>query len=780
MADIRINELPLATGPTAPIATDNIALDGSTTRKSSLASIADAINPPASEAEAEAGVNSVKRMTPLTVKQSIASEVGETIASAADGDKASKLPVTTGNGLRILQVSESELSIEAKVSAPSALGMRGFDNSFTDPQMIDRANYSISGAFAWQTAASGSSEGLLTLNNSFAVSAANIVASSPPMAVEHDVSEWYEGQFGVAGSLGSGVAAARLEVEFFSDIAGTVSLGRRLIGTATTNVQTIAIGAAHRAPSTARSARFVMTRVGNATAVNSATFSNLSKVRVKSLDRDVQFRVGNSGSATAHYRSLQEAVDCVSQAARPRNKSYPKEVTASARVGVSLMIEAGHKLTEGLCVAFGDYSWFEILSEDAEVLLDAAFIGKSAIPFYARSGGGSAPDDGADESEHLIMGYQAMMPALACIINMEGLYDNGYVAIEGSTGLVRPGFGVKRAGHNGLDCRASRISADYTIFTGANNHALRAAYSATVSAQGINGDFAGQSPDADSFNALDVSRTSMVHARLSTFKNAGKIYTGAGTTVSAMAAVNIRRNSTCTLQDADLSGATGNTTNGVGGIHVQHNSRVSMFGAKVNDIVSNYPVRVTTGGRIDADTLEILRRPNASLAIYFDVGGVFTGDGVVTSTVAAPTSRAINEGDISLSNFNAPGGDGIYYNPNSPDLFGMGKFSTSGATGGKIYLAPDGLERSSRTGTGTDDHYQFYNGNGKVGSIASSLAGTRYYLTATVWIGTHTATPEGAIPAPVGCICSDITGGKAYIKATGTGNTGWVVIGTQT
>lgn len=88
MADIRINALPLATGPTAPSASDNVALDGTTTRKSTLAGLADAIRPLASQAEAEAGVNAAKAMTPLTTKQSIASEVGLTLASNAQGAKA--------------------------------------------------------------------------------------------------------------------------------------------------------------------------------------------------------------------------------------------------------------------------------------------------------------------------------------------------------------------------------------------------------------------------------------------------------------------------------------------------------------------------------------------------------------------------------------------------------------------------------------------------------------------------------------------------------------------
>jgi hypothetical protein len=40
--------------------------------------------------------------------------------------------------------------------------------------------------------------------------------------------------------------------------------------------------------------------------------------------------------------------------------------------------------------------------------------------------------------------------------------------------------------------------------------------------------------------------------------------------------------------------------------------------------------------------------------------------------------------------------------------------------------------------------------------------------------------PEGSVTAPVGSLYTDSTGGKLYVKATGTGDTGWVVAGTQT
>lgn len=89
MADIRIKDLPLATGGTAPVGTDVVAIDGLTTRRTTITALGNVAVPIASQATAEAGVNATERMVPLTVKQSIASEVGVTIASAANGVLAS-------------------------------------------------------------------------------------------------------------------------------------------------------------------------------------------------------------------------------------------------------------------------------------------------------------------------------------------------------------------------------------------------------------------------------------------------------------------------------------------------------------------------------------------------------------------------------------------------------------------------------------------------------------------------------------------------------------------
>lgn len=107
MVNIRIKDLPLATAGTAPAGTDFVAIDSLSTRKTSLSSLADVIRPMASQAQAEAGTNTTRGMSPLTTKQSIASEVGETLQGYSDNlsDLASITPGTAGSSILALTLA---------------------------------------------------------------------------------------------------------------------------------------------------------------------------------------------------------------------------------------------------------------------------------------------------------------------------------------------------------------------------------------------------------------------------------------------------------------------------------------------------------------------------------------------------------------------------------------------------------------------------------------------------------------------------------------------------
>lgn len=69
MADIRIRQLPNGSGP---VATDFLAIDNGTTRRATIEDVVVIGRPTASQAEAEAGTDNVKAMTPLTTSQAVA------------------------------------------------------------------------------------------------------------------------------------------------------------------------------------------------------------------------------------------------------------------------------------------------------------------------------------------------------------------------------------------------------------------------------------------------------------------------------------------------------------------------------------------------------------------------------------------------------------------------------------------------------------------------------------------------------------------------------------
>lgn len=102
MTDIRIRDLPAAS---PAVASDFLAIDNGSTRKVSITDAVNAGRPLASQAEAETGTNPAKAMTPLTTKQSIASEVGATVQGySANLDELSGV-VPGSAGMSILAFS---------------------------------------------------------------------------------------------------------------------------------------------------------------------------------------------------------------------------------------------------------------------------------------------------------------------------------------------------------------------------------------------------------------------------------------------------------------------------------------------------------------------------------------------------------------------------------------------------------------------------------------------------------------------------------------------------
>lgn len=105
MVDIRPNALPDAILPLR--SGDAIIVDQGAdgVRQTDPISMTDSVAPVATQAEAQAGTDNTKRMTPLRTKQSIASEVGVSLASSSQGSKADSAVQSvngkTGNSVTI-------------------------------------------------------------------------------------------------------------------------------------------------------------------------------------------------------------------------------------------------------------------------------------------------------------------------------------------------------------------------------------------------------------------------------------------------------------------------------------------------------------------------------------------------------------------------------------------------------------------------------------------------------------------------------------------------------
>lgn len=111
MANVPIRSM---TQTGTPDASSQIVFDNGTMRRGTVGSMADAVRPVASQSEAQAGSDNTKTMTPLRVKDSIAAEIGVSIASKAQGDLANTA----------LQGSSLGSGVVAFLTTPSSANLR--------------------------------------------------------------------------------------------------------------------------------------------------------------------------------------------------------------------------------------------------------------------------------------------------------------------------------------------------------------------------------------------------------------------------------------------------------------------------------------------------------------------------------------------------------------------------------------------------------------------------------------------------------------------------------
>lgn len=147
MVDIRIRDL---TPDASPVAGDIVAIDGATTRGATLQNISIAGRPTATMSDAVTGTDAFKAMTAVATKQSIASEVGVSIASKAQGDLASSAlqpasPTATG----ILTVGTSPYPDPKNSITTTANTTSGSPNiTVADGSQVSNGDRVVASAFA--------------------------------------------------------------------------------------------------------------------------------------------------------------------------------------------------------------------------------------------------------------------------------------------------------------------------------------------------------------------------------------------------------------------------------------------------------------------------------------------------------------------------------------------------------------------------------------------------------------------------------------------------------
>ena len=114
---------------------------------------------------------------------------------------------------------------------------------------------------------------------------------------------------------------------------------------------------------------------------------------------------------------------------------------AMPQLEITLLIEAGHELTQGVLLQSGNYSNFKIKSESAEVLTAVTITGD------------------------LFKGIRAVMPTLSCLINLRGYGNNGILLDQNSSMLIEPNCGITYSFGTGLLVQnGSSASARNTIW----------------------------------------------------------------------------------------------------------------------------------------------------------------------------------------------------------------------------------------------------------------------------------------------------------------------------
>lgn len=276
------------------------------------------------------------------------------------------------------------------------------------------------------------------------------------------------------------------------------------------------------------------------------------------------------------------------------------DVSISNDADITINIETGHKLTEGVKIINGDYSQFFITSTDATVTLDSGFVPVTT-------------EDSPGATDMVFVFHQCIAPRINFLLDLEAKLFNGLSGTGNSTIFISSGAGIINAGiaKSNVIGTNFNIKAQGGLFTGAG---FRGIWLSAVSTADID--------SADVSGAGDIglfaSRASVAHF------NGGK---------ADSCGVGIRASSTSNVMAQGVS-ATGCTTQGMiatfaGTIYC---GNATVTGCSLDGLVAS------EGGKIDARQATVTGNANFNVSAFnggsISITSAFaTGGGVRDLTI---------------------------------------------------------------------------------------------------------------------------------------------------
>lgn len=304
------------------------------------------------------------------------------------------------------------------------------------------------------------------------------------------------------------------------------------------------------------------------------------------------------------------------------------DFTRKIRNGVDteIIMQSGFQPSSGINVINHDLGHIIIKSEDDVVTVSSSFSG------------------------HFLRGYNATLPRLSCLVDMDNKGSDGYRAEYSSKGVISPQCGVINAGDSGLYARTSVVTGAYANFSGANGRGLWATRSANVSlaqgdlsgCKGSVGAYVSRASNVDLSDA-DISNGNVsnyavwvVRSRLNMLNADISNTNGSGLFVSSTSNV--------TASNCNMNNITGI------GINCRFNSVIHIGGSTLSRCGGD-GIRVDTGSTVTGGNVTLTRCEGVPLTVIEGSRAVLPRLAANTSTNGILISRSyanLNEMRISL------------------------------------------------------------------------------------------------------------------------------------